>query len=741
MNFRQSALLVVFAASVPLGAWAQDNSAAPTPTPTPTPTPASPDAPAPATGDATVTKLEPMVVTDELDNGRSLIEPSLGATSFSMDQSQILNLPQGEDAPFNQVLLRAPGVAEDSAANGDLHVRGEHANLQYRINDVLLPEGISGFGLELDPRFVQSMQLITGSLPAQYGFRTSGIVDIQTKTGGFDQGGEFSLYGGSFDTLRPSLEVGGTRGNVSYFADASFEHNDLGIENPTSSATADHDSTDQYKTFAYLSYVLNRTSRLTFMGSASYSTFQVPDTPGLPAGKAPDGLPWLPGTFNSAYLNETQDEQNYYGVLTYQKTAGNLNFQISAFGRDSSVHFLPDPVGDLYFNGVASNVERTLYSGGVEGDGSLALGDHHTLRGGFSYLDESVDANSTTTVFPVDAEGNPTGAAFPLSDAQTLHGIFSGLYLQDEWKLAKGLTLNFGGRLDSFRSSFDNESQLSPRVNMIYEPTDTTTLHAGFARYFTPPPVEDVSGSEVTQFAGTSNASSVTQDNPVKSERSNYYDAGITQKIGEGFQIGLDGYYKRAKEQLDDGLFGQTLILSAFNYARGEIYGLEFTGSYAKGGFSSYLNLAHSYARGEDWSSAQFLFDAADLAYVRDHWIFLDHDQNLSASFGSSYVWRRTAGDTRAYIDCVYGTGLRTDVTAPDGTNIPNGGSVPAYYTISVGGEQTFKLGRHRLWRVRIDVLNVTDNSYALRDGTGVGVNAAQYGMRRGFFGSAAYSF
>jgi hypothetical protein len=83
-------------------------------------------------------------VTGELDETRGLIQPSLGATSFIMDEQQILNLPQGADAPFNQVLLRAPGVAEDSAANGDLHVRGEHGNLQYRINDVLLPEGITG---------------------------------------------------------------------------------------------------------------------------------------------------------------------------------------------------------------------------------------------------------------------------------------------------------------------------------------------------------------------------------------------------------------------------------------------------------------------------------------------------------------------------------------------------------------------------------------------------------------------
>ncbi|HEY1848215.1 MAG TPA: hypothetical protein VGG37_03360, partial [Opitutaceae bacterium] len=273
MNLRISILTFFAACAAPIGA-AQ--------------TEPSPALPAQAE-EAKATQLDPFVVTDQLDQTRGLIEPSLGATSFVMDQQQILNLPQGADAPFNQVLLRAPGVAEDSAANGDLHVRGEHGNLQYRINDVLLPEGITGFGLELDPRFVQSMQLVTGSLPAQYGFRTAGVVDIQTKTGGFQPGGGLSLYGGSFGTIRPSLELGGSSGSVSYFADASYDHNELGIENPTASTSALHDATEQYKEFTYLSWILDHSSRLTVMGGASYSAYQVPDTPGLPAGTAPDG--------------------------------------------------------------------------------------------------------------------------------------------------------------------------------------------------------------------------------------------------------------------------------------------------------------------------------------------------------------------------------------------------------------------------------------------------------------------
>ena len=693
------------------------------------------------TANQTPIAMNPVVVTTDLDKARDDIVPSLGATTFSITSAQIALQPLGDNAPFNQVILQAPGVAQDSAANGDLHIRGEHANLQYRINDVLLPEGITGFGLELDPRFVGSMQLITGSLPAQYGFRTAGIVDIHTKSGAFENGGEAEVFGGSFGTLRTSFESSGTDGALGYFVDGSFNHNGIGIENPTASETPIHDATDQYKTFAYLSRILNDTSRISVMGSASYSNFQVPNTAGLAPGTSPDGHPWLPGTFDSANLNEHQNEQNYYGIIAYQRSSDGLHFQLAGYGRYSSVHFIPDPVGDLFFNGVASDVDRQVYAGGLQADASYFTTGAHTLRGGVMLLAEHLTADTTTTVFPVDGNGDPTGSPFPIVHNGAQYALFFGLYLQDEWKIAPNLTLNYGTRFDVYSSSSDKESQLSPRVNLIYQATNATTFHAGYARYFTPPPLENVSSTTVALFAATSNASPVTRDDPVKAERADYFDAGISHQLAPGLQVGVDGYYKTARNQLDDGLFGQSLILSAFNYNQGRVYGVEFTGSYTAGGFTAYANVARSEAQGKDWSSAQFLFDPGDLAYVRDHWIYLDHDQRLSGSGGTSYTWQGSGGSTRVYVDALYGTGLRTDATDSLGNTIPNGGTVPAYVTINVGVERRFILSRKRTLKARLDVVNLADRSYELRNGSGVGVNAAQYGMRRGLFGSLGLSF
>ena len=713
----------------------------------------------PASGGSTnVTQLGNITVIGKLNQARSLILPNLGATAYTHTQDQIQSESLGDNAPFNQVILRSPGVAQDSAANGDLHVRGEHANLQYRINDVLLPEGITGFGLELDPRFVDSMQLITGSLPAQYGFRTAGVVDIQTKSGVFENGGTAEMYGGSYDTIRPSLEYGGSQGKWNYFIDGSYDHNDLGIENVTPGSDPIHDATDQYKSFVYASRILSDTSRISIIASASYAHYQIPINPDQqPVSSLGNGDPWTPpgslGMPPATDLNDNQTEQNYYGVVAYQKSAGDLNLQVAVFGRDSSAHYVPDNIpATLYYNaGVATDEDRSLYSAGLQADASYALGDKHTLRSGVMVWDEYVSADTTTTVYPIDpSTGAVTGPSEPITQDNVPQAIFAGVYLEDEWKLTHQLTLNYGARFDQYYSTADKENQPSPRVNLIYQPTDSTTLHAGYARYFTPPPLETVPAGNILAFNDYTGVSGVTNGiTHVTCERANYFDAGISQRLAPGLQVGLDGYYKTAVNQLDDGLFGQSLILSSFNYSKGRVYGVEFTGSYTKGGFSSYANLAWSVAQGEGAASAQFLWpDSGTVNYVNHNWIYLDHDQRITGSCGVAYTWNESVRcSTRVYADGLYGSGLREDGGgtiggAEDPTDpIPNGASVPSYYTINVGAEQAFKLHKNQILKARLDIVNLTDNVYQLRSGTGVGVNAAQYGERLGFFGSVSYIF
>jgi hypothetical protein len=132
------------------------------------------------------------------------------------------------------------------------------------------------------------------------------------------------------------------------------------------------------------------------------------------------------------------------------------------------------------------------------------------------------------------------------------------------------------------------------------------------------------------------------------------------------------------------------------------------------------------------------------LGYVQNHWIYLDHDQRVSGSFGAAYTWNHSCGTTRVFVDALYGSSLRADGGGfePGTSNpIPNGATVPAYFSVNVGAEEDFKLPKKQMLKARVDVVNLTDNIYELRDGSGVGVNAAQYGERLGIFGSLSFLF
>src|ERR1700675_4004352 len=236
--------------------------------------------PSPSASPKTAQADQVTVTSQELDISREAIVPSLGATRYTIGPDRLDSQAQGENAPFNQTILRFPAVAQDSF--GQLHVRGEHANLQYRIDDVLLPESIPGFGPELATRFADNISLMTGALPAQFGFRETGVIDIHTKNGAAFIASEASIYVGSFDTFMESLERGGVTGKLSYYVTQSYLHNGIGIENPTGSSSPIHDNTDQFKQFAYLSYIIDDTSRFSLLAGDNHNDFQIPNNPGQP---------------------------------------------------------------------------------------------------------------------------------------------------------------------------------------------------------------------------------------------------------------------------------------------------------------------------------------------------------------------------------------------------------------------------------------------------------------------------
>ena len=493
--------------------------------------------------------------------------PPIGANSYDVTHQNIESLPQGNNTTLDRVLLQFPGVSQDSAASGDLHIRNEHANLAYRINGIMLPDSISGgFGQFLDSTIVGSMALLTGALPAQYGLRTSGVLDIQTKTDAFNNSGTVSVYGGSHQTITPSLEYGGTVGQTQYYVSGRYFGSNLGIENPTPSTEAIHDRTLQEKGFLYLSTIIDPESRLSLISGFSNSLYQVPNNPGQPSNFMTPTV----SSFDSAFLNERQQEISQFNVLAYQHSAEGIDYQISYFNRYNQLHFWPDPIGDLIINGVSSSVYRQSYVNGFQEDTAWRIADAHTLRFGFVTSAEQSLVTGINTTFPGDPVNGQafdpvTGAPLPpvtIYDSSSKLGWLFGSYVQDEWKITNNLTLNAGLRFDQMWQ-YVNANQFSPRISVTWVPFDGTTFHAGYARTFTPPSQVIAAPTNVALFQGTVAAPQVTQNDAVLPERANVFDIGVVQKVKAvpGLQVGIDGYYKEARDLLDDGQFGQALVL------------------------------------------------------------------------------------------------------------------------------------------------------------------------------------
>jgi outer membrane receptor for ferrienterochelin and colicins len=417
-------------------------------------------------------------------------------------------------------------------------------------------------------------------------------------------------------------------------------------------------------------------------------------------------------------------------VLSWQHSQGPLDVQTSVTARYSSLTFVPDVIGDILFDGLAQDAYKQNVAYALQSDAADKLGDSHTLRAGVFMQSDHSKSATTSQVIAFDLQGNQLNdLPKTVTDDGGKTEWIESLYLQDEWKILPAVTLNYGLRFDNF-TAFARAHQVSPRLNVVWQALPDTIVHGGYARYLSPPPFELVGNVTVDKFVNTSAGAAVTEAATPQTEQANYYDIGVQQKLTQRFTVGLDTYYKQSHNLIDEGQFGAPIILTPFNYAQGKQYGAELTGNFTADAFSAYLNLAYQTAVGKNIDSAQFNFTQAELDYIATHYIHLDHEQKFTASGGASYLWR----DTRFSGDLILGSGLRANEVLPDGSSIPNGAHLPEYIQANLGVSHVFHFENAGMLTTRLDLINVFDKVYEIRDGTGVGVGAPQYGPRRGIF-------
>lgn len=672
---------------------------------------------------AMIENIPVVTVTEKLDTNRESLYANLGASTYQFGSTDIKALPLGSNTSIQHLLAQAPGVNQDSF--GQIHIRGNMSNVQYRINGIYVPAELTGFGHTLSPSFAKNISLLTGSLPAQYGFDTSAIVNITTRSGQHVPTASMSVMAGSHNSIRPTLDLSGSKGRLSWSMVGSYTHTQLGISSPTSSRHPLHDISHQTDGFGYFSWLLNAHQRVTLALGDTVRHYQIPDNPGQPAQYTYAGmsLAQLTQAYPSAALNETQRQANRFELLALQGTSKSLGYQISFFNRLSEVRYNPDPIGDLIYNGIASHILRSNMENGIQADLSVRLNSSNTLRFGFIASHQHAISNNDAMVFPT-ATGGAQSSDLPVSltDNYNNTGWLYGAYVQNEWQPTSRLTVNYGIRADRM-DYFGRYGQLSPRINADYRLGDGTTVHAGFARYFTPPNIETIPLAEIQKFQNTTGALPGAANTVPRPQRASYFDAGVDHGFANGLHVGIDAYIEQLTDVLDLGQFGQALVYSSFNYARGKIHGLELTGNFDRGAWNLYGNVTYLSAKAKDVVTGQYNFDPNELAYIHDHYIRVDHAQKWTVTSGAAYSW---GNGTQLSADMIYGSGYPT--------GFANLSTLPSYATVNASLSKHWHSLMLGDFSARLSVTNLFDRVYEIRDGSGVGAGAPQFLRRRGVY-------
>ena len=688
-------------------------------------------------------------MTIEVKAKKNRVNGSATSSAREMNKEMIQNLPQGDDVKLPKLLAATnPGIVQ--GAFGQMFIRGNHANIQYQIDGVQLPDSPSStFGQAISPRNIDHMEVITGGIPAEYGERLAAVVNIITKSGTEKPSGLAELGYGTYHTLTPQVAYGGSNagGDFHYFLSAAFVRTDRGLDTPEPKNSSDvtsggkdavHDASNGNDQFIKLDWQLDNLDKLTAIAFSSYSYFEIPTFPSSfgpndPLFNNPDSFKNGAAHFVLSNTNDTQAENNAYLQLVWKRTLGEHSFlQVAPYYKYSKLHVTNDPVHDLAAANLGGgpgsddassfSANRNTNNFGLKTDYSNRLNERNLLKAGFQ-------VQTSQSKGLVNVLYQPQGAAVvPSSDNGDNTGYFESLYVQDDFQITKNLSLNSGVRFDAtqfkFAGASANDSWIEPRVGIGYLISDSTKVHAFYGLLFQPAPVENL--RDTFKATGATGANAISPYD-IKAEKDNYYELGVTEQIGDQV-INLNGYYKTAKNMLDDAQLLNTSIAQPYNFATGYAYGVELSlGGKINPEWSDYFNYSYEIAKGKGISGGLFSFKPGSQPDPSAEQ-FLDHVQIHTANAGASYKKDRFLWSGQE----AFGSGLRT---GPGNT-----GHLSSHFST----DTTFGYDLSRdSWiskaRVSLDILNVFDNVYPLSIANGF--NGSHYAAGRQFFVRLAKDF
>lgn len=659
------------------------------------------------------------------------------ASSRDLDSSDIEQLPEGATTSLPRLLYTTTaGFVEGDF--GQVFTRGNHANLQYQIDGIQLPDSVGGsFGEAFTPVNIDHMEILTGGLQPEFGNRMAGVVNIVTKSGSTEPGGEIGLDYGSYNQTSSFANYGGAdaSGAFHYFLSANAFSTDRGLDTPApadinndqngGSEQAIHDKSYGSDGFLKLDYVADNADKLVLIAFSENKFYQIPDydssfDPGGSNFAYFQGLTdvYMNGPFNyvPSSTNDTQSEANKYVEFSWKHTFDENSFiQISPYWKESNLIFTNDPANDLaaannnalaaLLGGITESSfseNRTSENYGGQVDYTWHADSDNLIKVGGQFL--LTQSSGPVSVIEATNPGDGSGVSqIASSDDSSDTGYQEGLYVQDELTLAKGMVLSGGVRFDAiqfvFSDTTSNDSLVEPRIGLSLLPTDTTKVHFFYGKLFMPAPPEDLRDTFSAFSGGTTLA-----PYDIKAEKDDYFEAGVDQQVGNQL-FTLTGYYKSAVDMLDETQLLNTAIAQPYNFSTGYAYGVEFaTRGKLDKDWSDFANYSYEIAEGEGINGGLFAFDPADAqAQETAGYQFLDHCQIHTANGGFTY----NPGDVWLTAEGLFGGGLSTG----PGNSL----RLPSHFTADLTLGYAFKKDSGLSgMKASVDVLNVFDNPYTI---------------------------
>ena len=564
------------------------------------------------------------------------LETDTSTSHVDIDKFYIARAPAAVSSRAMEELITAtPGFAKDE--NGRFHFQGAHSQSEYVIDGQTISDqtGIT-FSNSIDPGIAQSMEIIYGNVPAEYGEKVGAVINLATKSG---LGSPFkaNIQSGlaRFGTFEEGASVMGGTQTWGVFASVTGSWSDRFLD-PVNPGNL-HNGGDTERAFLRLDYATPKMTdilRLTVL--AGYTNRDVPNTYTQEAAGQNDSV-------------KSQDENVNFGwthVVSSDATLG-----LNAFARFSTFHLFPS----LTDTPVRAESIRSLNNFGFSPSFTWINGAHEVKAGGVfkSFpIDERFAFGITDPALndPASPDYNPNLAAFDLTRGGSLFdfhgrrtGTYYAAYIQDTIKL-QDLTLNLGLRYD-YNNLPTNESALEPRLGAAYFIQKTgTVLRASYNRILYTPEYENILLSSSPEAAGL--VPPLVQQTralgggqlPVPCERQNAFTVGVQQALGGFGRLDAELWWRQSTGAGDQDQFENTGIVFPLAFSSGRFKGWDVRLDLARmHGFQGFLSVGHTHAVYVPPNSGGLFLDQAAADTITAGPFLIDHDQAIQAQLGVLY--------------------------------------------------------------------------------------------------------